>query len=130
MTWCNYTGVFFFFQAEDGIRDIGVTGVQTCALPILLTLLFMSFGYVMLTICVPDHFCLSMMLLLLTLWRSGKLMKEGRQMGVGETVWLFVFTAGVALDNRLKKVFWDFFGDGKRFFQAQHLFGAGFGAML
>src|SRR5947209_12458136 len=25
----------FFFQAEDGIRDIGVTGVQTCALPIL-----------------------------------------------------------------------------------------------
>src|SRR3712207_153493 len=27
-------GVCFFFQAEDGIRDIGVTGVQTCALPI------------------------------------------------------------------------------------------------
>ena len=26
--------VFFFFQAEDGIRDIDVTGVQTCALPI------------------------------------------------------------------------------------------------
>src|SRR2546429_3151501 len=28
-------GVFFFFQAEDGIRDVAVTGVQTCALPIL-----------------------------------------------------------------------------------------------
>src|SRR5256884_1293615 len=28
--------VFFFFQAEDGIRDVAVTGVQTCALPILL----------------------------------------------------------------------------------------------
>ena len=27
--------VFFFFQAEDGIRDRLVTGVQTCALPIL-----------------------------------------------------------------------------------------------
>src|SRR3712207_8956308 len=27
--------MLFFFQAEDGIRDIGVTGVQTCALPIL-----------------------------------------------------------------------------------------------
>src|SRR5262249_59677507 len=26
--------VFFFFQAEDGIRDWSVTGVQTCALPI------------------------------------------------------------------------------------------------
>src|SRR3712207_7057953 len=29
---------FFFFQAEDGIRDIGVTGVQTCALPIYWTI--------------------------------------------------------------------------------------------
>src|SRR5699024_12561625 len=27
--------MFFFFQAEDGIRDRNVTGVQTCALPIL-----------------------------------------------------------------------------------------------
>src|SRR5256885_5967417 len=27
-------GTFFFFQAEDGIRDYKVTGVQTCALPI------------------------------------------------------------------------------------------------
>src|SRR5437763_15855779 len=27
--------LFFFFQAEDGIRDTSVTGVQTCALPIL-----------------------------------------------------------------------------------------------
>ena len=26
--------MFFFFQAEDGIRDADVTGVQTCALPI------------------------------------------------------------------------------------------------
>src|SRR5256884_827999 len=29
------TPVTFFFQAEDGIRDVAVTGVQTCALPIL-----------------------------------------------------------------------------------------------
>src|SRR5436309_11500658 len=32
---CLYI-IFFFFQAEDGIRDFHVTGVQTCALPILL----------------------------------------------------------------------------------------------
>src|SRR5256884_6052953 len=35
---------FFFFQAEDGIRDVAVTGVQTCALPI-------SLRYVALTRC-------------------------------------------------------------------------------
>src|SRR6266508_6335671 len=31
-----FVGISFFFQAEDGIRDGHVTGVQTCALPILL----------------------------------------------------------------------------------------------
>ena len=31
--------VFFFFQAEDGIRDWSVTGVQTCALPILFAMI-------------------------------------------------------------------------------------------
>src|SRR2546430_11429960 len=30
----NSTACIFFFQAEDGIRDLTVTGVQTCALPI------------------------------------------------------------------------------------------------
>src|SRR5207237_4520969 len=35
--WISYLFFFFvfFFQAEDGIRDSSVTGVQTCALPIL-----------------------------------------------------------------------------------------------
>src|SRR2546426_10909401 len=30
----SFLAIFFFFQAEDGIRDYKVTGVQTCALPI------------------------------------------------------------------------------------------------
>src|SRR5688572_32249379 len=33
--FCYIFFFFFFFQAEDGIRDLTVTGVQTCALPIL-----------------------------------------------------------------------------------------------
>src|SRR2546430_12034532 len=38
---------FFFFQAEDGIRDLTVTGVQTCALPIsILAGTFAVFAYV------------------------------------------------------------------------------------
>src|SRR5256885_3568240 len=32
----SFVIIFFFFQAEDGIRDYKVTGVQTCALPISL----------------------------------------------------------------------------------------------
>src|SRR2546422_2084263 len=34
MQTCGVGHCFFFFQAEDGIRDVAVTGVQTCALPI------------------------------------------------------------------------------------------------
>src|SRR5256885_2960148 len=34
LSCCIYAGQDFFFQAEDGIRDYKVTGVQTCALPI------------------------------------------------------------------------------------------------
>src|SRR2546427_7187304 len=36
--------MFFFFQAEDGIRDLTVTGVQTCALPILIPVSAKSSG--------------------------------------------------------------------------------------
>src|ERR1022692_2166987 len=35
---------FFFFQAEDGIRDYKVTGVQTCALPIYLFVIILIFA--------------------------------------------------------------------------------------
>src|SRR2546427_6681575 len=34
MSFALLFSLFFFFQAEDGIRDLTVTGVQTCALPI------------------------------------------------------------------------------------------------
>src|SRR5205085_9240550 len=34
LRWALFLLFFFFFQAEDGIRDLTVTGVQTCALPI------------------------------------------------------------------------------------------------
>src|SRR5260370_23101490 len=37
--------MFFFFQAEDGIRDSSVTGVQTCALPIFELDLFETDAY-------------------------------------------------------------------------------------
>src|SRR2546429_9871932 len=39
--------VYFFFQAEDGIRDVAVTGVQTCALPISprVSLVSVSFSF-------------------------------------------------------------------------------------
>src|SRR5690349_22484004 len=43
--FCSWFLFFFFFQAEDGIRDLYVTGVQTCALPIYFVVLY-HFQYV------------------------------------------------------------------------------------
>src|SRR5690349_23044483 len=53
MSWCFllicrifFVFLFFFFQAEDGIRDLYVTRVQTCALPIFEWALELRFRYV------------------------------------------------------------------------------------
>ena len=45
--------VFFFFQAEDGIRDDLVTGVQTCALPILSKTVLQYIGIIKLIVFTP-----------------------------------------------------------------------------
>lgn len=68
----------------------------------LLALLFFSFAYVLATIAVPDHFCLSLMLLLLTLYVAGHRQRQGKGMSVLEAFLLFFFTAGVSLNNGLK----------------------------
>src|SRR3712207_6961755 len=50
----------FFCQAEDGIRDIGVTGVQTCALPIFQyfkSIIIKIIGYYYLKEYITQHFC-------------------------------------------------------------------------
>src|SRR2546430_4261926 len=46
---------FFFFQAEDGIRDLTVTGVQTCALPICRAMLVDAAAPLPATESGPDH---------------------------------------------------------------------------
>src|SRR5262249_59723243 len=50
--------VFFFFQAEDGIRDWSVTGVQTCALPICPAWFWNRFPAILCNGEQPRRFCL------------------------------------------------------------------------
>src|SRR3712207_7065103 len=50
----------FFFQAEDGIRDIGVTGVQTCALPICNKTMFGDSGRVYIYYIYGNHYCFNL----------------------------------------------------------------------
>ena len=88
----------------------------------LLTGLFFSFAFIMLSAMVPDHFVISLMLLLLTMYVTGKHMKERKEMTVWTTIILFVATAGVSLNNGLKIFMASWFANGKRFFTPKHLF--------
>lgn len=88
----------------------------------LLTFFFFSLAFVLVTSIVPDHFVISMMLLLLTLWVTGRKMLSGRPMTKWQTFVLFVLTAGTSLNNGAKTFLAALFANGKRFFRPAFLF--------
>ena len=87
----------------------------------ILTLLFFSFGYVMVTCIVPDHFVISMLLLTLALYVSGRRIKHNHPLKIWQTVVYFVLTAGTSLNNGLKIFFSALFVNRKRFFCPKYL---------
>lgn len=87
----------------------------------ILTLLFFSFGYVMVTCIVPDHFVISMLLLILALYVSGRRIKHNHPLKIWQTVVYFVLTAGTSLNNGLKIFFSALFVNRKRFFCPKYL---------
>lgn len=66
---------------------------------LLLTLLCFGFAHVLVAVIVPDHFCLSLFMIMLTLCMAGEKLKEGRCFSYVETVLLFTLTAGITLSN-------------------------------
>ncbi len=82
----------------------------------LLAAFMYSFAYVMISYTVPDHFGLSLTMLLLVLWISGVKMKTGKRLTVLQTVALFVFTAGISLNNGIKVYLANLFCNGKHCF--------------
>ena len=87
----------------------------------ILTLLFFSFGYVMVTCIVPDHFVISMLLLILALYVSGRRIKHNHPLKIWQTVVYFVLTAGTSLNNGLKIFFSALFVNRERFFCPKYL---------
>lgn len=87
----------------------------------LLTTFLFSFAYVMVTISVPDHFCLSMFMLTLVLYLSGMKMKEGKLMPRWQSILLFFLTAGISLNNGIKVFLANLFVGGKRFWRPANL---------
>ena len=87
----------------------------------LLTLLLFSFGHVLIPTMVPDHFVISLMLLSLTLYITGKKMKKGELLTAWQSLVLTFFTAGMATSNGVKTLLAGLFTNGKKVFTCKFI---------
>lgn len=83
----------------------------------LVTLFFFSFAYILVTAMVPDHFNISLTILLLSIYVAGRRMKSGRPFKIWQTVVYFFLTAGTTLNNGLKVFLAALFVNRRRFFR-------------
>ena len=87
----------------------------------LLTLLLFSFGHVLIPTMVPDHFVVSLMLLSLTLYITGKKMKKGQLLTAWQSLVLTFFTAGMATSNGAKTLLAGLVTNGKKVFTVKFI---------
>lgn len=87
----------------------------------LLTLLLFSFGHILIPTMVPDHFVISLMLLSLTLYITGKKMKKGQLLTAWQSLVLTFFTAGMATSNGVKTLLAGLFTNGKKVFTCKFI---------
>lgn len=83
----------------------------------LVTLFFFSFAYILVTAMVPDHFNISLTILLLSIYVAGRRMKSGRPFKIWQTVVYFFLTSGTTLNNGLKVFLAALFVNRRRFFR-------------
>ena len=93
LVFCTFYSFVLIFRIMHRLVGIGPNEA------LLLTLLFFGFAYILVATIVPDHFCLSLLLILLTLWRAGCKLRNGSRFSLAEAMLLFVLTAGVTLSN-------------------------------
>jgi hypothetical protein len=78
-------------------------------------------AYLLLSVIVPDHFTVSMFLLLMTFYISGICIKKGREFRWWQSAVLFFITAGVTLSNGIKVFLSGFFVNTRDFFRPIYL---------
>lgn len=93
LVFCSFYSEILLYRIMRHIVEVGQ------AVATVLSLLFMGFAYIVVAMIVPDHFCISLFLLLLTLYMAGEKMKAGRTFTWQEAGQLFLVTAGVTLSN-------------------------------
>lgn len=113
--WCGFYAILFFYRLLCEVVELKAADAR------IITALFFSFAYIMLTVMVPDHFNLTLCMMMIVLYVAGRRIKSGRAMNTLQTVVMFFFTAGVSLNNGIKIFLAALFANGRRFFRPRYL---------
>lgn len=112
---CDVYGCLFLHRIMREIVHLEHTDA------LLLTVMFYSFAHIMLAAIVPDHFALSLALLLGTLYITGKRLQEGRPLRWWESALIYFLTAGITLTNGVKTFIAAIAVNGKKALTMRHL---------
>ena len=115
LIFCSYYSYIFLYRIHREVLELRQADAT------MLTAYYFSFAYILLSVIVPDHFTISMFLLLITLYISGICIKKGRSFRWWQSAILFYITAGVTLSNGIKVFLSGFFVNLKRFFRPKYL---------
>ena len=112
---CSYYSYIFLYRIHREVIALSRWDAT------LLTAFYFSFAYILLSVIVPDHFTISMFLLLVTLYISGVCIQKGREFRWWQSAIFFYITAGVTLSNGIKVFLSGFFVNLKDFFRPKYL---------
>ena len=116
LAFCSFYSYIFMYRIHREVIQLERTDAT------LLTAFFFSFAYILMSAIVPDHFTISMFLLLITLYISGICIKKRREFKWWQSALLFYITAGVTLSNGIKVFLSGFFVNLRDFFRPKYLF--------
>lgn len=115
LIFCSYYSYIFMYRIHREVIELQRLDAT------LLTAYFFSFAYILMSVIVPDHFTISMFLLLVTLYISGVCIKKRREFKWWQSALFFYITAGVTLSNGIKVFLSGFFVNLRDFFRPKYL---------
>ena len=115
LIFCSYYSYIFMYRIHREVIELQRWDAT------LLTAYFFSFAYILMSVIVPDHFTISMFLLLVTLYVSGVCIKKRREFKWWQSALFFYITAGVTLSNGIKVFLSGFFVNLRDFFRPKYL---------
>jgi hypothetical protein len=115
LIFCSYYSYIFMYRIHREVIELQRWDAT------LLTAYFFSFAYILMSVIVPDHFTISMFLLLVTLYISGVCIKKRREFKWWQSALFFYITAGVTLSNGIKVFLSGFFVNLRDFFRPKYL---------